>query len=362
VDRGFRDPEHVLVATVDFVLAGYGSDSLRRTLVEQIVQRVGALPGVRAAAAATFVPLGFVGYAQMDTRVDGYTPRPGESTTFLTNRVSAGYFEAMGVAVVRGRPIGAVDRDGNLPVAVVNEAFARRFWGAAEPIGRRIYVAGREATVVGVAANGKYEFAAPLDDASPPFVYLPFAQWPHYLAVLHVRGAGNPLALLPAIRREVAAVDPQLPLLNPSDLDAYTSVPFFPVRLGSVVLTGLGVAALALAALGLYAVIGYAVTQRQREIGVRMALGATQARVVTTFLAEAARYAGAGALAGVALASVTAGVLVATLPNVVPHSQSTRVAPFAIALGALTTVVLLAAVIPALRAARVSPTTALRAE
>ncbi len=359
VDRGFRDPHNVVIATLDFEIARVRGDSARQQLVERVVERLRAIPSVRAAAAATFVPLGFLGYYPVDIYVDGYVPRRGEAMSFLANRVSAGYFETMGIPIVRGRPIEARDREGGLPAAVVNEAFARRFWGAADPVSRRIRVEGRELTVVGVAANGKYEFTAPLDDPSPPFVYLPLAQWSANSAVLHVRATGDPLALLPAIRREVAAVEPALAVLSPTTLESYSSIPFFPLRLGGSVLTALGGAALALAALGLYAVIGYAVSQRQREIGVRMALGATPRLLMVGVLAEAVRYAGIGALAGIVLAWLVTSML----PSyVVPQGASASVVPTALALAALAAVTLLAALVPARRATHVNPATSLRAE
>ena len=173
VDLGFHDPEQVVLATVDFELARVPPDGTRRVLVERILEQISALPGVRAAAAASFVPLGFLGYYTLETQVDGHVPRPGESTTFLTNVVSAGYFDLMRIPITRGRPIEASDRRGTQAVAVVNQAFARRFWGASEPIGRHMLIHEVDVTVVGVAADGKYSFLDPLDAPSPPFMYHP---------------------------------------------------------------------------------------------------------------------------------------------------------------------------------------------
>jgi ABC-type antimicrobial peptide transport system permease subunit len=217
-------------------------------------------------------------------------------------------------------------------------------------------------TIVGVAGDGKYEFLAPLDAPSPPFVYLPFAQWGHYEAVLHVRTDGDPMALVPSIARVVTGVDARLSAMSPSTLEEYTAVPLMPIRLASLVLTVLGGAALMLASIGLYAVTAYAVTQQRREIGIRMALGATPARVVRHFLTHAMRYVGAGAVAGAGLAVAMMYGLMMKVPAILPRVLGQRVGPFAIAVAALGVVAALAVVVPAGRAARVNPTTALRDE
>jgi predicted permease len=362
VDRGFRDPKQVVLATVDFEMAHLGKGRSERVLLERIVEQLSALPGVRAAAGASFVPLGFLGYYAVETHVDGHVPAPGEAMTFLANVVSGGYFDLMGIPIKRGRALETSDRQGTLAVAVVNEAFARRFWGASDPVGRHVRVHEVDLTVVGVAGDGKYEFLAPLDAPSPPFVYLPFGQWGHYEAVLHVRTDGDPMALVPSIARVVTGVDARLSAMSPSTLEEYTAVPLMPIRLASLVLTVLGGAALVLASIGLYAVTAYAVTQQRRVIGIRMALGATPARVVRHFLAHAMRYVGAGAVAGVGLAVAMMYGLMMKVPAILPRVLGQRVGPFALAVAALGVVAALAVVVPASRAARVSPTTALRDE
>jgi predicted permease len=365
VDRGFRDPQEVVLTTIDFEMARLddAKQANSRVLVERMVERLSALPGVRAVAGASFVPLGLLGYGAMKMEIDGYVPKPGESMSFLVNRVTAGYFDLMGIPIKRGRAIDPSDRRGTLTAVVVNEAFARRFWGTADPVGRILRIYGdTDLTVVGVAGDGKYEFLAPLDAPSPPFVYLSFAQWGHYEVVLHVRAAGDPLALVPSIQRAVAAVDGRLSAMSPVTLEDYSAVPYLPVRLATLVLSVLGAAALALATVGLYAVTAYAVTQQRREIGIRMALGATPVRIASHFLAHAARYVGTGALAGATLAGAMAYGLATKLPGSLPRAATDRVWPFALAVVTLGTVAALSALIPASRAARVNPTAALRDE
>ena len=362
VDRGFREPEQVLLATLDFDLAGVRNDSLKSLVVERVLQELSAQPGVTAASAATFVPLGFLGYSTVDTRVSGYTPGPGEATSFLTNRIVGGYFETMGIPILRGRPIEARDRAGTEAVVVVNDAFARRFFGETDPVGRSLNIRGRDVTIVGVAADGKYEFTAPLDEPSPPFIYMPYSQWTTGAIVLHVRSGGDPITLVPAVQRIVSAADARLIAMTPSTLEEYSSVPYMPIRLGTRILSVLGGGALVLATLGLYAVIGYSVSQQRREIGIRMALGATPGALVSRFLMHAARYAGAGAFAGVLLAVVIAYGLATRLPGSVPRVTTEMVAPFLAATALLCAVAALAALIPANRAAHVNPTVALREE
>ena len=364
IDRGFREPEHVLVATVDFGLAGLRGDAAFTETSERLLERLRTITEARSTALATFVPLGFLGYSSMAVSVDGYVPQRGEDTTYFVNRVTDGYFGTMGIPVLRGRAIGAQDRGSTADrrVAVVNEAFAERYWKNEDPIGRVIKANGREVTIVGVVRNGKYYFMTPLDEPSPPFVYVPLSQWPSAIVVVHARATGNPMQLMSAIRREVTATNPELSVLSPTTLERHSAAPLMPIRVGAGLLTVLGGAALLLAALGLYAVIGYAVTQRQREIGVRMALGATPGRVVRTFVAEAGRYAGVGAVAGLLVAlGVIAGIQ-GYFAYILPQGSEARVAAAGLALFVLAGVALFAAILPARRATRVDPTTALRAE
>jgi len=362
IDRGFRAPEQVLLSSIDYDLAGVNDHALQTSLSERLLERVRLVPGVEHAAIASFVPLGFLGYFPMTTEVPGYAPQPGESMSFLTNSVSDNYFATMGITIVDGRGIDATDRAESRPVIVVNQAFVRRFWGDNSAVGRVMKVNGTDVTVVGVAADGKYEFLAPLDEPSPPFVYLPLTQWPRNSLTLHVRTTGAPLAMADPVRQAVESVDGQLTVTSPSTLDAYSSVPYVPIRVASRVLTILGIGALILATLGLYAVIGYAVSQQRAEIGIRMALGASPNRIVRHFMRYAALYAGVGAAVGTVLALAIARGLASKLPGSVPPMIGNQVGPFLVAVLLLGLVAVLAAFIPAQGAARVSPTVALREE
>jgi putative ABC transport system permease protein len=168
--------------------------------------------------------------------------------------------------------------------------------------------------------------------------------------------------MMNTVQRFAAEADPKLTAMAPATLDSYSSVPFLPVRMASGVLTFLGFGALVLATLGLYAVMGYAVAQRQREIGIRMALGAAPGQLVRRFLGSAGVYVGLGALAGMVIAFAIIRVLLVELPGSIPEQLGSQIGPFLTASALLGAVALVAAFIPANRASRVSPTVALREE
>jgi predicted permease len=364
VNRGFTKPEEVLLTTLDFEMSGVRGDTMARVITDRIVKRLRTEPGVQAAAAATFVPLGFLGYVNTETTVDGYTRREGESTNYLFNAVTSDYFTTMGIPMVEGRAIDESDQERSRPVVVVNEAFVRRYWPGQPAVGRTIHVEQGDLAVVGVARDGKYEYMSDITKPSAPFIYVPLNQWRSRTVVLHLRAApaANPLSLMPVVHRIVAEMEPRLSAISPSNLDSYSSVPYLPARMASGVLVVLGFGALVLATLGLYAVMGYAVAQRQREIGIRMALGAAPGRLVRQFLVSAGRYVVVGVGAGAVLAVAIARTLAAYAPGSIPEEVGDQLVPFLAAGSVLGVVALVAAFLPANRAARVSPTVALREE
>jgi predicted permease len=356
VDRGLSNPGEVLVVSTDLDQAGYHTDDARTLVAERMLSSVRALPGVKAAALATFVPLGFTGYRTVPVTVPGYVAAPDEDMTILSNQVSPEYFRTLGIAVLAGRPIDARDTPGAAAVAVVNDAFVRRFTPATSVIGMEITAGSRRAVVIGVAANGKYRFDA-LDKPSPALIYLPYAQEGRLASVtLHVRTEGRPGNLLPAVRQAFSALNPALPLNGPATLDDYTSLPLFPVRLGTTVLTWLGVVALLLSSAGLYGVLAYRVSQRRRELALRMALGASGFRVLRLVLRDGVRQAAAGMTLGALLAVVAMRLVAARLPRV--HAADPVVLGTSAAV--LVIVALIAAMLPAWRATRVEPSLALK--
>jgi len=358
VDVGFGEPERLLVVDTDLRSAGY-RDSTAAALVERLVERARSLPGVTAASFSDFVPLGFDGVGYYGgIRPQGYEPRPGEEVISGIAAVGSDYFAAMRVPVLRGRGITAVDARGAPPVIVVNEAFAQRYWPGQDPIGKWVTIGFLPAarSVVGVARNGKYGDLT--ERGAQPFAYLPQAQFPQEEGALLVRTAGDPGALIETLRREFRALDANLPFRDPRTMAEQMSAVLYLQRIGAVWLAGFGVVALLLASIGLYGLMSYTVSQRTREVGIRIALGADRRAVVGLIVRGAVRLTAFGLAAGAAL-GLAAGFLI--------RSQLLGVGAFdplsfAAAVALLCAVALVAALLPARRAARVDPIIALQAE
>jgi ABC-type antimicrobial peptide transport system permease subunit len=240
---------------------------------------------------------------------------------------------------------------------MVNEAFVRRFWPAGSPVGRRIAVGKRPMTVVGVAADGRYDYRT-IEDPPPPLVYYALRQMPSAFVTLHARTIPAPLEVAPAIREVMIAVDPDLTTLPPLPLDTYTTLPMTPSRAGVMLLGILGAVGLVLSAMGVHAVIAFSVATRRREIGIRLALGASPRRVFGAFVRQALVLAAIGVMAGVVCASAASSALRRLLDRLPQVDFDAMIWP-----GVLLLIVALAsASIPAVRAARVDPARTLRSE
>jgi predicted permease len=276
----------------------------------------------------------------------------------------AGYFDAVKMPIVEGRGFTASDDERATPVAVVNQAFARRFWPGGSAVGRTFHRDKDVVTVVGVARDAKY---SSLRESLQPFVYFAFAQTesPAAHAELLVRtgcppkvGGCDPARLAPTIRAAVRELDPLLPTPAVTTLSAATSGVLAPQRMAALITSVLGAVGLLLAAVGLYGIVAYLVGQRTREIGVRMALGATQRDVLRLVVTDGMRPVAVGMGVGLLLAFGVTRLLMAFLLGVSPLDAVTFVAGAAL----LTAVALLASWLPARRAAATDPVRALRAE
>lgn len=354
IDVGFQ-PDHVLTANFQIGMNGYTTET-GPAFYRQARERVAALPGVEEAAWASWFPLGLSGCKGAGVTVDGYERPAGEDTTYEFAIVSPRYFAALRIPLLAGRDFTDQD-DANAPkVAIVNEAFAQRFWPGQDPIGRQFRHNGVPVSIVGLAKTGKYNR---LQEPAQPFHYLPYQLGvPDLDLAMCVRTTADPAAFAPALRRTIRELDPGVEMLHTVPLEAYSSMVLFPQRLASALLVFLGSIALLLAAMGVYAVIAYGVAQRIQEFGVRMALGARPADVLWQVLRRGLALALIGTAVGLAMAAGVTRLLAGFLHGVSPFDPGT----FAIVSLVLLLVALLACWLPALRATRVDPMVALRGE
>jgi predicted permease len=352
---GFN-PENAVALSFDLGLQGYDEER-GRVFQRQVVERAQSLPDVRSVTLVDNLPLS-LNYNYTTIYVEGQAPTSNSQLPLATPfYVGLNYFQTMGVGL-RGRDFDARDDQKGARVAIVNETFARRFFGGQEAIGRRFNFSGPEQPlweVVGVAADGKYNSLG--EDPKPAF-YRPLLHSYNASATLVARTGGNPEAVIAALRREVQSLDPALPLFNVKTLTEHMQTPLFPARMAAVVLGSFGVLALVLAAIGIYGVMSYVVAGRTREIGVRMALGAQASDVIRLIVKQGMTLALVGLCIGLVAAFAAARMLTGLLYGVSPADPLT----FACVALLLASVALLACYLPARRATRVDPMISLRYE
>ena len=352
VDPGF-DAERVLLLGVDPARVGY-SDARLVQYYRDVLARVRAIPGVRAASLSRVTPISGAGIDQ-PIAVEG---RPSEGGALISaNRMSEGFFATMAIPVLLGRDFVPEDGTDGSAVVIVNDALARRYFKDENPIGRRIALGDRRPReIVGVVANAKYYS---LREADTPTAYL------HALnngdpggMTLAVRTSGAPVALADALRREVESVSAAVPVSQPRALSSQVERSLRTERLVGRLLGAFAVLALALASVGLYGVLGYSVARRTSEFGLRLALGAGRGVVLRSVLRQSAIVVAIGSAAGAPATLLLSRPLAGLLYGVTPSDP--RV--LAGAVGCLFAVAMAAAAVPAWRAARVDPLVALRHE
>jgi predicted permease len=357
IDPGF-DARDLVVGTFDVGLLGYPEDRGKRFFGD-LVRRVEALPGVVSAGLTSNLPLDDNWNSTSPIIADGRpAPAPGEEISAEFGAVSVGFFRALGVRLVRGRAFTDLDGAQAPPVAIINETLANRLWPGEDPIGRHLRIGGIDQApreVVGVARDGKYRT---LGERPRAHIYRPVLQSYNSEVSLLVRTQGDPAPLLEGVRREIQALDSRLPVYGLKTLDEHMGHALWWTRMGAALASSFGILALLLAAVGLYGVMAYAVTQRTREIGIRMALGARPRDVLGMVLRGALKLAlagvGAGLLAGLALGRLMSSLLFGV--------GSFEPAVFTLAPLLLLAVACLASLLPARRAALVDPMVALRYE
>ena len=325
-----------------------------------LAESVRGLPGMRAAALVSNLP--FTGDINADgTIVEGHEPPPGEPAA-LTRIVgsSPGYFHAMGMTLLRGRDFAESDRDVSMPVAIVDDSLARRYWPDGNAVGQRIRFAwdteeGAWRTIVGVVSAIRDETPA---HGVEPHLYIPFLQEPQRSMHLVARTEGDPAAAIHAVRAALREADPRVPAFAVQSMDQAIGASLFQQKFTNVLLALFAVISLLLAAAGIYGVMSLEVTSRLKEIAIRMALGAPPAEVFGLVIRHGGMLAGAGLMAGLAGALAATRLLEGLLFEVTPTDPVT----FATVTALLALVALLACVVPARRAVRVDPIAALRQE
>ena len=363
VSPGFST-DHILIANIIRTPNTYPDANVRLRFYDDLFEQVSGLPGVRAVGGASFLPVTGTGSA-LHFNIQGRPPHsPAEFKIGSYRVASAGYLKTLGVPLLYGRWIDDHDREGAPPVVVVNSNFAQTYFPDQSPIGQHIQIGATPIQeipwmeIVGVVGGMKQALAS----ESAAEMYVPFRQADQVLPVaamsLAVRTAGDPLMLANAVRSVAAQIDPAQPITGISTMEENVAKSISAPRFRSTLLAAFAAIALVLAAIGIFGVMAYSVAQRTRELGVRMALGASQSRVLRLVLGQGARLTLLGIGIGVGGSLLLTHYVSGMLFNVRPYDPLTLIE---VAAG-LTLVALLACYVPALRATRISPSSALRDE
>jgi predicted permease len=356
VGPGF-DIERTVTASVDLTLQGY-DPARAREFQRQLIARIEAQPGVRAASFSGWLPLN-LDFSSSPIYAEGQPfTRGGDLPVIAVNKVWPRYFEAMDIPLLAGREFTQQDDKEETRPVIVNESFARRFFPGQNALGKRLNLGGPPEPfwdIVGVARDSKY---SSLGEDPQPFVYFPLLRDSGGAAALVARTNGDPNSLLNVIRHEVRQLDANLPVYDTKTMREHLRLSLFPLRAGAWVAGGFALLALALAGLGIYGVMSYAMAQRTRELGIRLALGAQTGDVLRLVIRQGLTLALIGLTIGLAAALALTRLMTSVLYGV----SATDVVTFAVVTLLLALVVLLACWIPARRATKVDPMIALRCD
>jgi predicted permease len=352
-DLGF-DPEGVTVGFVAPPPVRYPADAERLAFYDQILARAQAIPGVRTAALSSVVPL-TGGDSDMDFRIEGAPPpeRDDQATVTWYRIVSAGYFEAMGIRIERGRAFKPREP---APEVVINETLARRHWPGADPVGRRVRLGGDDSpwfTVVGIVGDVKHQGAR---GQSRGQMFIPYWHRPELGVAVILKSESGAERLVRPLKDAVAEIDPDVPVSRIAPMTQLLAQSIEGPRFLALLVSLFAALAASLAAVGVFGVLSYAVAQRRTEIGVRLALGAGAREVVWLILGDGLRLAGAGVALGLGASVFLTPLLGTVLFGVSPTDPLS----FGLAALGLFGVAALASAVPARRATRVSPVAALR--
>jgi predicted permease len=360
INPGF-EAKNVLVSKFYLSPGGYTEPEQRADFLFRLRERLESYPGIVQAGYSESIPLGFSGTAGCDVEVDGYVPQRGEGSSVDRDLVSPGFFHLLKIPILSGREFGPQDDAKGAPVAIVNQTFAHHYLADKDPVGMQVQGCGARVNIVGLARDVKYYS---YDQTPRPMIYVPFAQ--RYGPIhdydrgvgLYARTTGDPAQALPILRRAVASIDPAVGVYNAMPFEDYMGASVFPRRIAASLLTVLGAIALLLAAVGLYSVMAYSVTQRTHEIGIRMALGGQRSRVMSLILRKGLALTLIGLAAGLVAALSASQVVASVLLNV----SATDPLIFLGASVFLGAIALLASLLPARKATKVDPLTALHCD
>ena len=353
---GFN-PRNVLSFRLSLPTAKYKGPAVT-TFYKQLIDRIKALPGVESVGTSYSLPMSSVALAWGPITIEGYVPKNPTDFVMSNERfVSPGYFSAMGVPLVKGRQFDERDTKDAQQTVIVNESLAQRFWPNQDPIGKRLERGDKEPwrSVVGVVRDTK-QFS--VDNEPPISIYHPHDQFPIGTMFLVVRSTQDASTLTAGITQEIRKLDPELPAFEFKTMEQRLSDALSRRRFSTFFLSVFAMVALVLAAIGLYGVMAYSVTQRTQEIGIRMALGAEPAKIMTMIVRNSFVLVVTGVVIGLVGAFAVTRVMASLLYGVTATDTLTFAGPPLI----LAAVALLASYFPAQRAARVDPTVALRSE
>ena len=359
VDPGFRS-ESVLTARVALPSSRYPESRDSAAFFERAIEQIRGLPGVQSVAGTAFLPMAGGGIGTRFYRLDRPAPTDGQAPSTQVRPITPGFFRTMGTALRAGRDFTEADREGAPAVAIVSEGVVAQLYPGESPLGKRLQVNarganGQQVEIVGVVEDARL---GSLDTETRAAVYLPNGQLSVGVMTFVVHTAVPPLSLSNSVAGIVRKLDPEVPLSDVRTMEQVVGLSLARPRTLSVLLTAFAVIALLLAAVGVYGVMSYSVSQRTREIGVRMALGATAESVFRMVLGKALRLVAAGTVAGL----IAAALLTRLLETLLFQTGTLDALTFAATAIVLVTVASLASFVPARRGTRVNPIEALRAE
>jgi predicted permease len=351
------DASRVVTASMDMFGSGYTGDR-HREFQRRTIEAVSALPGVQAASFGSRLPLGFGGNNSTSVGVDGYVPRENEEVVINYSTVGPKYFETMGIPIRQGREYNDTDTAQSPRTLVINEAMARRYWPQGNALRGRVRLGPNTAEVIGIVADSKY---SGINERPLPQLFFPMSRSEVSTLRLFVKTSGDPGPLVAEVRNAIRGLDAALPVFDARTLNEHMQVAVFAQRMAANLLGAMGVLALLLAAIGLYGVMAYAVSQRTQELGIRLALGASPGSLLGMVVRQGMTLTTIGLVIGLVLALGAFGSIGAVrtlLPGISPLDPITFIA-VPLVLGAIA---LVASWIPGRRAGKVDPLVALRYE